>query len=218
MLHEDKFDTAISIVAHDLRGIVNNFYEIFEYLIENPQEPDIILRGKKQALDAVQFLTEICEWAREKNLKPEFSSFNPAVRLLSVLNNREALEKKKVSISIKGDSGEIYSERRIFDIVARNIISNAVKFTPIGGSISIFFERFFGTVVFTVKNDVEKCPDPETLNAFFDISRKHERGTGGERGTGIGLALVKNFCDMLGWGTEVSCTEKSISVSFFIHA
>jgi len=218
VVQEDKFNAAISVVAHDLRGIASDFYEIFEYLIENPQEQnsDMILRGKERALDAARFLTEICEWAKEKNLKPELSSFNPAIRLLGVLNNRETIEKKKISISIEGDSGEIYSERRVFDIVARNIISNAVKFTPIGGSVSVFFERSPEKIVFTVKNDVEKCPDREILDRFFDLSRKHEKGTGGERGTGIGLSLVKNFCDMLGWGTEVSCDEKSISVSFSI--
>jgi signal transduction histidine kinase len=78
----------------------------------------------------------------------------------------------------------------------RNLWSNAVKFTPPGGQVSISY-RIKGDRVEVTTTDTGVGIKPEHLDHIFD-KNKHQtlKGTEGERGTGLGLLLVKELVEL----------------------
>lgn len=80
--------------------------------------------------------------------------------------------------------------------VFRNIVSNAIKFTPVGGSIHIKLSQTTDMVILSV-TDTGTGMEPEILERLFTFDPKVQRaGTMGERGTGLGLALCLEFMEL----------------------
>ncbi|MCP5495871.1 MAG: hypothetical protein H7A23_15060 [Leptospiraceae bacterium] len=83
----------------------------------------------------------------------------------------------------------------MLDTTIRNLVSNAIKFTPNGGEISVSSERKDSFIEIAVK-DSGVGIEPENLQKIFQIDTKHKTlGTNKERGTGLGLILCKEFVE-----------------------
>ena len=80
-------------------------------------------------------------------------------------------------------------------MVLRNLIGNALKFTPSGGTIHISCKARAGEIQITVA-DTGVGMSPETIEKLFSVgSRSSEDGTAGEKGTGLGLPLCKDIVE-----------------------
>lgn len=109
---------------------------------------------------------------------------------------------------VEGDAGRLAQ-------VFRNVVSNAVKFTPAGGSIRVALRREADCAQVVVA-DSGVGISPDFLPSVFDIFRQQEQGTRREyQGLGIGLSLVKKLVELhkgtvsvasagAGLGTEVT--------------
>jgi CheY-like chemotaxis protein/anti-sigma regulatory factor (Ser/Thr protein kinase) len=112
-----------------------------------------------------------------------------------------------VSLFVEGDAGRLQQ-------VFRNILSNAVKFTPSGGELRISVSREEGHATIAIA-DTGRGIEPEFLPFVFDMFQQQEQGTRREyQGLGIGMALVKRLTELhhgtvrvasagTGQGTEV---------------
>jgi signal transduction histidine kinase/predicted negative regulator of RcsB-dependent stress response len=86
----------------------------------------------------------------------------------------------------------VHADAEMIRTVVRNLVNNAVKFTPAGGTITLRGEAHPGRVQFTVQDSGVGIP-PERLAHLFDESAESTPGTGQEKGKGLGLRVCREF-------------------------
>jgi len=122
-------------------------------------------------------------------------------------------EKKNVHLSLSGASATVFADReRLVQIIA-NLVSNAIKFSPNGGTVSLGAEESYSYVELTVADQGRGVPANMTA-VIFDRFRQIERGDMTERrGTGLGLAICKQLVELHG-GT-IACSSEPGKGSLF---
>ncbi|MFA5820333.1 MAG: ATP-binding protein, partial [Bacteroidales bacterium] len=92
-----------------------------------------------------------------------------------------------------------FADNHMFDIVIRNLVSNAIKFTPVGGKVSVAADYNSDHSIEVKVSDSGIGMTPELKNKLFLLNENTSRkGTEGEMSTGLGLLLVKGFIEKHG--------------------
>lgn len=110
----------------------------------------------------------------------------------------------------------LFSDQNMVDTIIRNLVSNAIKFTPHGGRVEITAKiANLNTTEISVK-DTGIGMDKKLLNNLFCISESHGRsGTEGEPSTGMGLYICRDYIESLGGTIRIESEEGKGSVFFF---
>lgn len=199
---KDKF---FSIIAHDLRNPFNNILGNVELLIENYDLLDdckrklFVEKVYSSSKNAFKLLENLLEWSRTQSntivFKPE------PVNLLKICNEvtenlAPLASTKNIQIDIvAAPIISLYSDINMIKTVLRNLISNAIKYTNQNGNIHISAEICEKNVTVSVSDNGVGI-DPRHINHLFDIQDKIPRnGTAGEKGTGLGLIICKEFIE-----------------------
>jgi PAS domain S-box-containing protein len=203
---KDKF---FSIIAHDLRGPFNGFLGFTNLLAEKLPDftqgeiQNIAVSMRNSATNLFQLLENLLEWAR---MQQGFTNFEPnALQLLPFVTTTlqpllDSANKKGIELIIHiPESLQVFADENMLASTIRNLASNAVKFTPAGGKVSISAKATpDGKIEISVK-DSGIGMDAEIVHNMFkldvSISRK---GTDGEPSTGLGLLLCKDFIEKHG--------------------
>ncbi|WP_413294579.1 sensor histidine kinase [Bdellovibrio sp. HCB185ZH] len=158
-------------------------------------------------LNQVRHLKSVKDGKAKLPLRP----MSLAKILNDIYENAEALAAPKgikLSLDMSRDKMLVNAEKTILgNVVLLNIISNAVKFSHPGDRIDI---RAFTDekLVSIVIQDYGVGIPPEILENLFNIASQTNRaGTHGEKGTGYGMPLVKEYIQMLGGSIEVTSAE-----------
>lgn len=193
-----------SIIAHDLAGPVGTVTQMLE-LANN--DKDIPTDKRDGIYNEVERLSESTYHLLQNLLlwsKNQLENMEPVIRKLDlnmvILENIELLQ----HISANKDIRIIYepqlglycqADSRMIDTVIRNLISNAVKFTKTGGEIKIACNNAGMNLLVKISdNGVGMSKDVQ--NNLFKINGSvTNTGTGGEKGTGLGLYLCKEFVE-----------------------
>ncbi len=154
-----------------------------------------------------KFLENLLEWARSQSGSIEY---NPSVTDIKKLadENIELLQSvaKKKNIQLTSGIAEnltIHTDSDLIKTVMRNLISNAIKFTPENGKVSIFAKCITnqeGKIALKVSvADTGVGIAPEQQEELFKLNKNHStKGTKGESGSGLGLILCKEFTEKCG--------------------
>ncbi len=200
---KDKF---FSIIAHDLRGPIHTQTSFIEHLYEefNSIAPGELRQLLKILLNSSENISDLLNnlllWAQSQVKKMEVKTTQ--LKLTDVL--KTTIEKLQQSANLKqitikldtNDELEVLSDANMLQTIIRNIISNAIKFTPRGGSISVKSYSSEKNQVTLNISDTGIGMDSTTLSKLFDISSKRfSRGTENEKSNGLGLILVKEFVE-----------------------
>lgn len=205
-LNADK-DYFISILAHDLKSPFNSILGFLEFLINNIHTIDISEVEKhlrlvhNSAMNAYNLLEDILVWALSQSGKIPFepSRFNLKSSCDQVVEMLKPNADAK-NIIIKSIEAEtmVFADTNMVNTILRNLISNALKFTNKGGSITIYSEQTNSELTISVSDDGVGV-SPELLPHLFDDSQVHSlKGTANEKGTGLGLLLCKKFVEKHG--------------------
>lgn len=196
-------DRFFSIVAHDLRSPFNAIIGLSSLLAEQvragdydsiDQYADTIVESSEQALT---LLTNLLEWSRSQTGRVRFEPQSlPLAGLVTETLNllRAAAQQKVLSLApeIPADV-VVWGDRGMLSTVLRNLVANAIKFTPRGGQIRVSVRRGSGAwEIRVVDNGVGIAP--ERLAGLFSLDQNQSTlGTDQERGTGLGLILCREF-------------------------
>jgi signal transduction histidine kinase/ligand-binding sensor domain-containing protein len=210
-------DRFFSIVAHDLRGPLNSLSNFSELLINysesmSPEEVRKMANDLQKSVKNTFNLTEnLLAWARAQmdNLdsKPELLDINTIIEQNKELYlNAAKIKNIQINTLLTPGAG-ILSDKDQFTFIVRNLISNAVKFTMPGGNISLKTSIVNDQAEISVQ-DSGVGINPAILDKLFDIGKKHSTpGTMGEKGTGLGLLLCKEFVERNGGSITVISEE-----------
>ena len=107
-----------------------------------------------------------------------------------------ALEKKiKLKVNCQNVATVLFDSPRIGQVLD-NLLTNAIKFSPIGGVIKITSESGNGCVRVSVMDEGPGIKDKELKNLFQPFKKLSSNPTGEEKGTGLGLAIAKKMVEL----------------------
>ena len=199
---KDKF---FGIIAHDIRspivaldgvGKQMNFYlkkEKFDKLLKISDLVDSTAKRLNSLLD------NLLNWALLQTgtipYHPKEISLNQtAADIFAIFNPLANLKNIELVNNIQNDL-TVYADESALNAIIRNLISNALKFTPEGGTITVDTQEA-GDKVEIMINDTGTGIDAERLKKMFTLERKSTKGTKGEKGTGLGLILCKELVEL----------------------
>lgn len=201
-LTKDKF---FSIIGHDLGNQFNIIVGFLEVLVSDFKKLDatIVERHLNNIFNSSKYAYDLLEnlltWARMQTNLIEYNpqAFDVHSKITNTVELFDGASSKK-NIKIKVTTNEeilIYADVNMFSTVIRNLIANAIKFTNENGTISISAKRKKNLCEISVKDNGVGISG-EDITKIFRIDSKHKTlGTNGEKGTGLGLILCKEFIE-----------------------
>ena len=202
---KDKF---FSIIAHDLRSPFNALVGMSQFLANGIENLDAetakeFLRGMHtSSKNAFNLLENLLEWSRVHTgrmpMNPEGVNVTDLVEEnLSLMEVNIGNKQLHVDNQLPEEE-PVFADPNAVNAVFRNLLSNAIKFTPKGGRIELCSQRMDEKTAFTVKDNGEGM-DEKTLEELFRLDVRHSsKGDGGEKGTGLGLILCREFVERNG--------------------
>ncbi|MEI6764911.1 MAG: tetratricopeptide repeat-containing sensor histidine kinase [Bacteroidota bacterium] len=199
---KDKF---FSIISHDLR---NPFASIIGFArivkrdlkkLTTDEMDELLHELDKSVCQVNSLLDNILQWSRSQTGKilftPEhFELIEPLNAIINLLQSNIKVKEINIHISIQ-DNFLIYADRNMLDVILRNLVSNAIKFSSRGGNIDITAHNSGDTVSVSVKDNGTGM-SPESVERLFKVGESFSKhGTDDEKGSGLGLILCKEFID-----------------------
>lgn len=212
-----------SIIGHDLRGPVGALQELLRLYSDGDIETDEFLEfvpKLREDVDHVSFtLNNLLSWG---NTQMNGAVTKPSLMALESLvsENIKLLSEiaKKKSIKIVSELTEntlTWSDSNQIDIVVRNLISNALKFTPQNGMIRISAHERDNLWEVAIRDTGVGMDKITVKNLFEKNSNITTYGTDNEKGTGLGLSLCKEMVEKNGGSIWVESALRKGSCFFF---
>jgi two-component system sensor histidine kinase/response regulator len=220
-------DKLFSIISHDLRGPLGSLKSLMELLGRKEiSADDFIMISKKlrSNIDSVyDDLDNLLHWARTQlqGIKPEKEMFNLQALVNQKIHLFEEVAASK-GIQLKNNIGKdfyVFADKNQMGLVIRNLIANAVKFSKMGGEVSLSASYLRGELKLVIDDRGVGMTDDEINRLFHLETHFTKRGTFNEKGVGLGLMLVKEFVESnegaislkseSGVGTQVTITFKN---------
>ncbi|MFK7980680.1 MAG: sensor histidine kinase [Saprospiraceae bacterium] len=196
-------DNLFAIISHDLRKPALAFRGISKkvnYLLQEKRFDTLNQYGhslEKAAYSLNNLLDNLLKWAlQQKDIlpyRPINIKVGAATQEILMLFNQMAAD-KNISLNITiDDSATVFVDENAYATIIRNLVDNAIKYTPDGGHIALSVEQLEQTIIIRVEDSGIGIA-PDKMDTLFELKpNKSKRGTAGEKGTGLGLTLVKDL-------------------------
>jgi len=212
-------DRFFSIIAHDLRNPFTGVLGAADILANDAPTMDKKEIGEfadalyKQSKSIYDLLENLLEWSRIQTGRIEYNPVvcNASKCINKALNIYDGLSaKKKINLLFtNGENLEVFADENMMFTVLRNLISNAIKFTPEGGTVSINTKDAQNNFVEISVKDTGVGIPLEMQNKLFKIDEHvSTKGTNEEEGTGLGLILCKELVEKNGGKIKVESKPK----------
>lgn len=208
----DTRDRLFGIIAHDLRGPLIGFKDLdkkIKYLNAKNRVEDL-----EQLTNTVQenyenltsLLDNLLNWISIQRgrlpIKIEPISLNTQVdEALNLYDH--SIKQKEIEIIREGPSVEVLADPDALDILLRNLLNNALKYSHPAGRIWIASFENEEEASLVVEDEGVGMNEDELTNLFSVKARRGRQGTRGEKSTGLGLPLCKEFVNLMGGRIEV---------------
>lgn len=192
-----------SLIGHDLKSPFNSLLLFLQMLIddfesiEENEKKKILESLYLQSNNTYTLLENLLQWSlsQQGQIKymPQNVDFHEVIRSeVNFLGSRAEKKKIKIKSDVKPLTN-IWADKNMVQTIFRNIINNAIKFSDVGGSIKIESNENDGYTYFHI-SDTGKGMAQETIDTILNDNNFYTTdGTQNEKGTGLGLKIVKDF-------------------------
>lgn len=221
-------DKLFSIIAHDLKSPFTTILSMSEYMKsqfeENTKLAEITEGIYNASKNAYQILENLLHWAQFQTgkikLKPQWININETLQ--SILESKKlACLEKNIELKLSLDNNiSAFIDTMTFETIIRNLVNNAIKFSHNNSQIFIELYSKENGFVFRIEDKgigMDESTLNEILNSKVSVSTK---GTIGERGTGLGLMIVKEFIVANESNWEIISHKNigtSVKIDFNVH-
>jgi len=215
LVTKDKF---FSIIAHDLKSPFQGFLGILGLVdedikkIDDKEIQEYIILLKESAESTYQLLENLLEWSYIQRNKLVFQPVKIELRKLveDILKHYIVFAKNKnIRLFSKLEEDFILNaDKNMLETILRNLISNAIKFSRENGKVEITAKLSGNTIEINVIDNGIGIPQ-EFIPKLFSLTEKVSRkGTGGEKSSGLGLLLCKEYVEKHNGNIRVDSTEE----------
>ncbi len=198
-------DKLFSIIAHDLRNPFNALISLNDLVYEKIKSNDIdyakelIKHIQESSNQGLYLLENLLQWSRIQTgsfeYNPSSFCFNELVgNIERLLKASSATKQISITQNIAPDLNMI-ADMFMVETILRNLLTNAIKFTPEGGKIEISASVQKNNILVSVIDNGIGIPKDKLEKLFTLDSNYSSVGTKNERGTGLGLILCKEFIE-----------------------
>lgn len=219
---KDKF---FSIIAHDLRNPFVTLLGFTEMLVEDyydfsdDEKISYLKEIQKTSKSSHELLDNLLQWSRSQTGMVKYSPSK--INLYNVVAENYTLVKKSAeikNIELKSEIDEnvsLIADEDMVSTILRNLITNAIKFTPKEGRITTSAKEVENNFIQVSVSDTGIGIEPERIEKIFRIdSAESTDGTEGEKGSGLGVILSKEFVEKHGGKIWV---ESQVGVGTTFH-
>ena len=202
-------DQLFLILAHELKNPVLSFRSVSQkinYLLHRKEMDRLQQLGEtldRTASDAHNLLDNLLHWGKTQQgtfvLHPRIIYIRETfTQVMERYQGRVEEKEIRLITCLEDEAVSVWADPTAFQVLLRNLIDNAVKFTRSKGTICLCAqEQEDGSTLVEVK-DTGTGMKPEVQQALFQPRDKPSVGTAGERGSGLGLLLVRELMDLHG--------------------
>jgi len=222
LLNEEK-NKLFSIISHDLRAPLTNVQNYLELLNEidltHEEQVDIKEKLLNSTRNTLDLLNNVLSWSKSQMDGLKFkTAVIPVHELLLpqllLFTNIAQNKNIKIEISIDHDL-KIVGNGDMVQLVMRNLINNAIKFTSPGGRIIVSARQEGNYALLLVKDSGSGKPIKLSNNIFY-LNSESTKGTANEKGVGLGLVLCKEFTEAQNGQIWFECDSVS-GTTFFVE-
>ncbi|GAA4333704.1 hypothetical protein GCM10023149_40650 [Mucilaginibacter gynuensis] len=216
-------DRALYAVAHDLRNPLTSIISLADMILSNgeisEENQQFLNYIKEISYNSLEFTKEIIYSGKLENseLSGQFNDIIDIVKNCVTILTLKAEDKQQVIELIVPDKeiSLFISKQEIWRMIT-NILSNAIKFSPVGGKIIVEVTEQPKFVQIAIKDNGIGIPEriqDKVFNSFTDARRV---GTSGETSTGLGLSICKQIVEKHNGKIWLKSAEKQ-GTTFFIR-
>lgn len=196
----------LGMAAHDLRNPLASIRGLAEFMRDGvvgpltPDQLDLVKTIHSASQEMLLLVNELLDVATieagELKLAPETIDLVEIVAKAVYLANIEATKKQTKIVMLPGERPPLWrlDPNKIRQVVD-NLLTNAVKFSPPGSTINVEVAALTGSVAIAVRDQGPGIPESERHKLFKDFGRTSVLPTGGEKSTGLGLAICRKIVE-----------------------
>jgi len=217
--HADETRTNfVRMLTHELRAPVGGAQTLLRTLLRglagelNEKQVDILGRLERRLDALMALINDLLSLSASRTVDLEASQeqilLKPIVEAIVDRFSSEA-ESKQINLSYFAvpDVLSVQATEDGLDRIFSNLISNAIKYTPVGGKVEVTVGEQVGKAVVTVSDTGIGIPLHELSDLWVDFFRASNARRSGIPGTGLGLSIVKQLVNHFGGTVEVRSTE-----------
>ena len=209
-------DKMYSVIAHDLRSpmasirmVLNLAVNVVSREVVGDEIFELLDKANRESEETHDLLDNLLKWTKSQTgrLTVVYQDLDLDDIVPGVVDIfRMIAEMKKIDLKYlpANEKLTVHGDNDMINTIIRNFLSNAVKFTPEGKGVEVFYEREGDFARISVR-DHGVGIDPERVEAIFRTGET-TYGTGGEEGSGLGLQLCQDFARKNGGDARVEST------------